>query len=111
MLRAGVTEAIARHGLANHFELAGQPCNLIYRTKDENGNPSQALRTLFLQELIRGGILAPSFVVSFSHTDQDIEHTIDVVDQALGVYALALQDGIHRHLLGRPVKPVNRKFA
>jgi glutamate-1-semialdehyde 2,1-aminomutase len=110
-LRAGMTEVIARHGLANHFELAGQPCNLIYRTKDENGNQSQAFRTLFLQELIRGGILAPSFVVSYSHTDQDIDRTIDVVDKALLVYALAMQDGVGRHLLGRPVKPVNRAFV
>lgn len=111
ILHAGVTEAIARHRLANYFELAGQPCNLIYRTKDKSGNPSQAFRTLFLQEMIRGGILAPSFVVSYSHTDQDIDRTIGVVDQALRVYSLALQDGIHCYLRGRPVKPVNRALV
>ena len=99
-----MTKAIARHGLASHFELAGQPCNLIYQTKDENGNPSQAFRTLFLQELIRGGVLAPSFVISFSHTDQDIDRTVDVVDQALRVYALALQDGVRHHLLAALAK-------
>ena len=110
-LTAGVNQAIARHRLGGFFELAGRPCNLIYRTRDEHGVPSQAFRTLFLQELIRGGILAPSFVVSFSHTDQDVDRTIEVVDQALGVYALAMRDGIHRHLLGRAVKPVNRAFA
>jgi glutamate-1-semialdehyde 2,1-aminomutase len=110
-LCAGVNEAITRHQLAGHFELAGRPCNLIYRTKDEHGAPSQAFRTLFLQELIRGGILAPSFVVSFSHTDEDIDRTIDVVDQALGVYARALEHGVHNYLAGRPVKPVNRTYA
>ena len=110
-LCAGVNEAITRHQLAGHFELAGRPCNLIYRTKDEHGAPSQAFRTLFLQELIRGGILAPSFVVSFSHTDEDIDRTIDVVYQALGVYARALEHGVHNYLAGRPVKPVNRTYA
>lgn len=109
-LRAGVNQAIARHRVADHFEVIGKPCNLIYRTKDQRGEPSQPFRTLFLQELIRGGILAPSFVVSFSHSDQDIDRTIDVVDSALGVYAQALEDGIDDHLLGRPVKPANRKY-
>src|SRR5271156_5587002 len=41
-LRAGVNQAIARHGIAAYFELAGRPCNLIYRTKDKEGEPSQA---------------------------------------------------------------------
>ena len=110
-LRAGVNEAIARHRLAPYFELAGRPCNLIYRTKDDRGTPSQAFRTLFLQELIRRGILAPSFVVSFSHCNEDIDRTIDVVDQTLGVYASALERGVHNYLVGRPVKPVNRIYA
>ena len=110
-LRAGVNEAIARNSVAGFFELDGRPCNLIYRTRDQHGVPSQALRTLFLQELIRGGILAPSFVVSFSHTNEDIDRTIHVVDQALGVYSKALVDGVQNYLVGRPVKPVNRAYA
>jgi glutamate-1-semialdehyde 2,1-aminomutase len=66
---------------------------------------------LFLQELIRRGILAPSFVVSFSHSDEDIDKTIAAVDGALGIYARALEDGFQKYLIGQPVKPVNRKYA
>jgi len=109
-LRAGVNQAIAHHGIAGQFEIVGRACNLVYRTKDQTGEPSQAFRTLFLQELIRGGILAPSFVVSFSHSDDDIDRTIDAVDRALSVYAQALHDGVQKYLVGRAVKPVNRKF-
>ena len=108
-LRAGVHECLMRHGVAAYFALEGRPCNLVYVTKDMKGERSQAFRTLFLQELIRGGVIAPSFVVSFSHSDEDIDHTIAVVDQALQVYARALDDGIDKHLIGRPVKPVNRR--
>jgi glutamate-1-semialdehyde 2,1-aminomutase len=110
-LRTGVNQAIANHKLGSYVELSGRPCNLIYRTNDDNGEPSQVFRTLFLQELIRGGIIAPSFVVSFSHSDDDIDHTIDAVDQALGIYARALDGGVDKYLVGRPVKPVNRLFA
>jgi glutamate-1-semialdehyde 2,1-aminomutase len=109
-LRAGICQSIARHGIDNYFEVIGRSCNLIYGTKDRNGQPSQSFRTLFLQELIRAGIIAPSFVVSFSHTDGDIDRTIDAVDRALAVYARALADGVDRYLVGRPVKPVNRKY-
>jgi len=109
-LSTGINQVVARRGLVGKLQLLGRPCNLVYRTNDAAGKPSQALRTLFLQELIRGGVLAPSFVVSFSHSDEDIDRTIEVVDCALSVYARALEDGVQRYLTGRPVKPVNRKF-
>lgn len=109
-LRAGINQAVAHRGIADNFEILGRPCNLVYRTKDKTGQPSQAFRTLFLQELIREGILAPSFVVSFSHSDDDIDRTVDVVDRALDVYARALEDGVEKYLVGRAVKPVNRRF-
>ena len=109
-LRTGVNAVVASRGLSAHFEVLGRDCNLIYATKDKEGQRSQAFRTLFMQELIGRGIIAPSFVVSFSHSDEDIDRTIDVVDQALAVYANALEDGVEKHLHGRPVKPVNRKY-
>ena len=109
-LRAGINACIARHGVGGQFEVLGRAPNLIYAAKDVNGKSSQGFRTLFLQEMIRGGIIAPSFVVSFSHSDEVIDQTIDVVDRALGVYAQALAEGLEKYLLGRPVKPVNRRY-
>jgi glutamate-1-semialdehyde 2,1-aminomutase len=109
-LRAGINEAISRHGIGGQFELRGRPCNLIFVTKDEKGQRSQAFRTLFMQELIRRGVIGPSFVVSYSHSDHDIDQTIEVVDQALLVYAKALENGVEKYLEGRPVKPVFRKY-
>ena len=63
-----------------------------------------------MQELIRRGVIAPSFVVSFSHSDADIERTAEAVYEAHIVYRKALDEGIEKYLEGRPVKPVNRKF-
>ncbi|WP_033340222.1 glutamate-1-semialdehyde 2,1-aminomutase [Catenuloplanes japonicus] len=110
-LAAGVTEAAARHGVSDHFGVLGRDCNLIYYTKDASGERSQPFRTLFLQELIAGGVIAPSFSISFSHTDADVDRTVEVVDAALGVYAKALDAGSVDGLLrGRPVAPVFRRF-
>jgi glutamate-1-semialdehyde 2,1-aminomutase len=110
-LKSGIEEVTKRHGLTHNFSLIGRPCNLIYQTKDAEGEPSQVFRTLFLQQLIQRGILAPSFVVSIAHSDQDIDRTIGAVDCALGVYAQALEKGTGNYLSGSSVKPVNRRFA
>ena len=56
--------------------------------------------------MIRRGVLAPSFVVSYSHSDEDIDRTIEAVDGALGVYARALSDGVEKFLVGRPSRTV-----
>jgi glutamate-1-semialdehyde 2,1-aminomutase len=109
-LRALLNQSIAENRLEGFFELMGRPCNLVFATCDQEGNRSQAFRTLFMQELIRRGVVAPSFVVSFSHTDADIEQTADAVYEALVVYRKALDEGIGKYLAGRPVKPVDRRY-
>ncbi len=108
-LREGVEEIVKEMGLGDHFGVGGRDCNLVYITKDESGNRSQEFRTLFMQEIIKRGILGPSFVVSYSHRDSDIDRTVEAVKGALEVYAKALSDGVDRYLQGRSVKPVDRR--
>ena len=105
-LRAGTNEAARRHGVERHVQVFGRACNLLYSTTDADGQPSQPMRTLFLQELMARGVIAPSFVVSYSHGDDDIDRTIEAVDGALGVYARALTDGAERYLVGPPSRHV-----
>jgi glutamate-1-semialdehyde 2,1-aminomutase len=107
-LKTGVEAAAARHGLSDHFKLIGRPNNLVYLCRDRDGMASQLFRTLFLQETISRGVLAPSLVVSYSHSDEDIDRTIEAIDGALEVYRRALESGPESHLVGRPVQPVFR---
>lgn len=109
-LRGGLERRIRDRGLHNHVQIIGRPCNLIFTTLDATGRRSQAFRTLFLQEMIKRGVLGPSFVVSYSHDDQAIDATIDAADGALAIYAAALQDGVDRYLQGPVTKPVFRRF-
>lgn len=105
-----VQQSIGENRLEGFFEVLGRPCNLVFGTRDRNHERSQPFRTLFMQELIRHGVIAPSFVVSFSHCDADIERTGEAVHEALTIYRKALDEGIEKYLEGRPVKPVNRRF-
>lgn len=108
-LRQGFERAAAGHGVQAHVGLLSRDCNLLFVMRDQQGRPSQEFRTLFMQELVRGGVLAPSFVVSYSHSEADIDHTVRAIDAAFAVYRRALDGDINTYLEGRPVKPAVRK--
>ena len=108
-LRRLVNASIAENRLTDFFEVKGRPCNLVFVTRDQHSKPSQEFRTLFMQEMIKRGILGPSFVISFSHSDADIERTAEAVFEAHVIYRNALDEGVEKYLQGRPVKPVFRK--
>jgi glutamate-1-semialdehyde 2,1-aminomutase len=110
-LRDGVMQAVDTFGLGGYFDCIGRDCCLLFATNGADRRPSQPYRTLFLQELIKRGVLAPSFIVSYSHSDSDIDLTIDAVGEALAVYRKALDDGIDRYLVGPSVKPAFRPYA
>ena len=109
-LRTGIEEAAKRHGIEDHFKVEGRDSCLIYSALDAQRLPSQAFRTLFLQETIRRGLLMPSLVVSYTHDNAAVAETIEAVDAALAVYARALNDGVERFLVGRPSQVVFRRF-
>ncbi|MGI8457559.1 MAG: glutamate-1-semialdehyde 2,1-aminomutase [Propionibacteriaceae bacterium] len=111
-LAAAVTAVAAETGVGAHVSVAGRRSCLIYSTTDPDGAPSQAYRTLFLQELLRHGVLGQSFVISAAHTDADLERTVDAVRAACTVYARALEAGsVAGYLQGRPVAPALRAFS
>jgi glutamate-1-semialdehyde 2,1-aminomutase len=90
----------------------GRPSCLVFGTKDHEGQPSQAFRTLFIQEMLRRGVLGQSLVISSAHSDEDIELTVEAARGAMGVYARAVDQGSTEGLLhGRPVAPAMREFA
>ena len=110
-LRAGFQQVTADLGVREYLGIAGRGCNLLYSTHDHEHKPSQPFRTLFMQELIRWGVLAPSFIVSYAHSDADIDHTIEAVARAAKVYKKALEAGSTDGLLvGAPTKVVYRRY-
>jgi glutamate-1-semialdehyde 2,1-aminomutase len=109
-LKAKMEKSIAENGLTEYIPILGRPCCLVYGTRDREGKPSQPFRTLLIQETIKRGLLAPSLIVSYAHSDADLDKTVEAFDEAFGVYRKALDEGIEKYLIGRPVKPVWRKF-
>lgn len=109
-LKVQLEEIIHNHKLADYVKILGRHCCLSYSTLDQDGRPSQAFRTLLLQETIRRGVLIPSLVISYSHTDEDIDRTVSAIDGALKIYRRALEEGIQRFLVGPPSQLVARRY-
>jgi glutamate-1-semialdehyde 2,1-aminomutase len=110
-LRTGIEQRASSLGLSKHFGVISRDVNLLYFTRDGNLEPNARLRTLFLQEIMARGVIAPSFVVSYSHTDADIDRTLDVIHDALKVFRRALDEGVDHFLRGSPVLPAFRRFG
>ena len=109
-LASGLRKSIDEHQLTDYVPIMGRPCCLVYGSRDHEKAPSQPFRTLLIQEVMKRGILAPSLVVSYSHTDEDIDKTIEAFHEAFHIYRKALDEGIDKYLQGRPVKPVWRRM-
>jgi len=109
-LAKNLQKSIDENNLTDYIPIMGRPCCMVYGSRDNEKNPSQPFRTLLIQELMKRGVLAPSLIISYSHSDADIEKTVEIFHEAFYVYRKALDEGIDKYLVGRPVKPVWRKY-
>lgn len=111
-LASSVRELIERASLQDYVGVVGRPSCLVFTTRDAQKRPSQAYRTLFMQEMLRHGVLGQSFVISAAHTPADIDRTVSAAAEALPIYARAIEAGSTVGLLaGRPVATALRAYA
>lgn len=106
----GMNEIAEELNIYNEFAVEGVPVSPNYVCRDLSGNVSMAFRTLFAQEMINNGILMPWIALSLSHGELELEKTLEATRKALTVYKMALNDGVEKHLIGRAIKPVFRKY-
>ena len=105
-LRAAADDA----GIGTRAVTRGYDCSPYQVFLDRDGRPSLELRTLYIQEMIKAGVLIPYIAPSAAHTDEDIDRTVTAARAAMAVLAKAISAGSTRGLLvGSPVKPVFRR--
>jgi len=109
-LQDGFNNLAAQMGVADYIGCIGYPCSPAIVTRDREKQVSMPFRTLFLQEMIQHGVLIPYVATSFSHTEKEVDQTLEAATHALDVYARALEEGVEKYLVGPAVKPVFRKF-
>mgnify|MGYP005818326217 CR=1 FL=1 len=110
-LTDGFNGLSAEAGLQERVAVRGLPCSPLMVFLDEKGQVSWELRTLFLQEVIRGGVLIPYIAPSYSHTSDDIAITLAACQRALRAVKDALSDGkVGERIVGPVCKPVFRRY-
>lgn len=109
-LMNGMNDIAVELGILDSFFVEGVPVSPNFVCKDNAGNISMPLRTLFCQEMISNKVLMPWIAISYSHGDKELEITLEAVRKSLNVYKKALEEGVEAYMVGRAVKPVFRKF-
>lgn len=106
----GTKQIFASHGLSHSIKNMQFNWHASLGYFDNDGNNSFGLRTLFHQEMIKRGVLFQGiFCPHFSHTEHDVEHILNAVDESCIVYKKGLDEGFEKHLVGEAIKPVFRK--
>jgi glutamate-1-semialdehyde aminotransferase len=110
-LQDGFNARARAAGLGEQLQCIGYPPRTVLTFADPAGGDSAPVKTLFLQECIKRGILLGGGMnVSFAHDDADVERTLRVYETALGIVADAVRAGdVDRRLEGRVVEPVFRQ--
>jgi glutamate-1-semialdehyde aminotransferase len=81
----------------------------VFKNKQEE--ISLGMKTLFMQEMIRCGVLFQGiFCPCYDHTVDDIHFFIKCFKESLKVYVKALDFGYEFFLVGEPIKPVFRRI-
>lgn len=107
----GSAKLIAQHGLSHSIRNLQFNWHASLGYFDNEGNNSFGLRTLFHQELIKRGVLFQGiFCPHFSHTEKDVEHILQAMDESCTIYKKGLDEGYGKYLVGEPIKPVFRKY-
>ncbi len=80
-------------------------------TFDEKAGDPLIQKSLMQQEMIKRGVLWQGFHnMSFSHSDIDVEYTLQALEESLSILKKAVQENkLNEMLRGEPVQPVFRK--
>jgi glutamate-1-semialdehyde 2,1-aminomutase len=109
-LQKGLNALSRELGLTRHLWCEGYPCSPLLQFRGREGRVSAELQTLFVQEMIRRGILLSYIAVSYSHTMEEVDETLDAAREAMAICRQGLEEGISRFLDGPSVRPVFRRF-
>jgi glutamate-1-semialdehyde aminotransferase len=111
-LASGVRSLVDRHGLDGRVACLGLEPRTAVLFYGADGRESLELKSLFQQECLQRGVLfTGSQFISAAHADADVDRTLDVYDDALGVLADAIEhDDVAARIEGVPVQPVFRQL-
>lgn len=110
-LKDGYNELAQSFGLADYTQCIGLPAYNALYFRDAKGDDSLEMKSLFQQEMIKRGILTIGVhLISLSHSDEDINKTLEAYNDTFKILRQAIDEGnIEKYLEGKKIQPVLRK--
>ena len=109
-IKDGFNALREKHGMKDYISIGGYPCRSIVNFSEKAGD-ALVLKTYLQQEMIKRGILWSSFHnMCLSHSDADVQYTLDAYDDIFPNFKLAIESNtVSSHLKGQVVEAVFRK--
>lgn len=109
-LQDGYNRLARELGLGAYTQCVGLPPRTVVTFKDVQGRDSLLMKSVFQQEVIKRGVLVSAVhCLSYSHSEPDIDATLEVYRHGLEVLSRGIAgDTLDSLLEGRPVQPVFR---
>ncbi|MBL8397893.1 MAG: aminotransferase class III-fold pyridoxal phosphate-dependent enzyme [Candidatus Accumulibacter sp.] len=99
-LKADVGERIRTHGLEGILSIVGHPSWTLIGFADRPGATAFELKTLYMQECFRRGILSFGVhFISYAMTEADIDFALAAYDEIFPILAAAVETGDCRRFL------------
>jgi glutamate-1-semialdehyde 2,1-aminomutase len=103
--------SVASNGLSDFVSIGGYDCSPTVTFLGEDGGPDLALKTLFMEEMLRHRILLSSnlFSPALAHSPTIMRTTAIAIEKSIFSVAKAVRTGnVSESLQGRPIKVVFR---
>jgi glutamate-1-semialdehyde 2,1-aminomutase len=112
LLKDGYNKICEDLGIQHYTKCVGYDCRSMITFDPSAGNPLE-LKSYVQQELIKRGILWSGFHnMCFSHSDEDINYTLNAYQEVLELLKTTLsENNITASLKGKPVEAVFRKLT
>lgn len=96
----------------DYTKCIGYECRSLITFDTKSGNPLE-VKSLVQQEMIKRGILWGGFHnISYSHSDDDVNYTLEAYKEVLPILKNAVdENNVRKYLKGEPVAPVFRKVS
>lgn len=97
-------------GVEKYFYFGSIPQNPYYYTKNKMNEECPKLKTLFIQEMCKRGVIMSMIVITYSHGEKELKLTLEALEESLLIYKKALEGNIDDYLESYVIKPVFRTY-
>lgn len=110
-LKEGYNRLAHQYTIEAHTQCIGLPVHTVFSFKDVNGNEDLLLKSLFIQETARKGVLFSGVNnVSYATSDQDIAQALAAIEHAFRVMQQALRTStVYQHVKGVPIQEIFKR--